>query len=109
MGRDHTAFGRARHPWLTGTAGWMYTAATRYILGIQIEFEGLVVDPCIPAEWPGFHVSRQWRGATYEIEVQNPNGVEKGVKSVTLNGAPVSGPIAPQSAGSTNAVVVLMG
>jgi len=52
MGRDHTAFGRARHPWLTGTAGWMYTAATRYILGIQIEFEGLVVDPCIPAEWP---------------------------------------------------------
>jgi N,N'-diacetylchitobiose phosphorylase len=109
MGRDHTAFGRARHPWLTGTAGWMYTAATRYILGIRPEFEGLVVDPCIPADWNGFHVSRQWRGATYEIEVQNPSGVQKGVKTVTLNGAPVSGPIPPQAAGSTNTVVVVMG
>ena len=109
MGRDHTAFGRARHPWLTGTAGWMYTAATRYILGIRTEFAGLVVDPCIPGDWAGFHVSRQWRGATYEIEVRNPNGVEKGVKSVTLNGRPIDGPIPIQPAGSSNGVVVVMG
>jgi N,N'-diacetylchitobiose phosphorylase len=87
----------------------MYTAATRYILGIQIEFGGLVVDPCIPASWPGFHVSRQWRGATYEIEVRNPDGVEKGVKTVTVNGAPVAGPIPPQPEHTTNAVVVVMG
>ena len=39
MGRDHTAYGRARHPWLTGTAGWMYTAATRYILGVRLSFK----------------------------------------------------------------------
>jgi N,N'-diacetylchitobiose phosphorylase len=109
MGRDHTAFGRARHPWLTGTAGWMYTAATRYILGIRTEFAGLVVDPCIPGHWKGFHVSRQWRGATYEIEVRNPNGVEKGVKSVTLNGQPIDGPVPIQPAGSINAVSVVMG
>ena len=109
MGRDHTAFGRARHPWLTGTAGWMYTAATRYILGIRTEFAGLVVDPCIPSDWTGFRVSRQWRGATYEIEVRNPSGVEKGVKSVTLNGRPIDGPIPIQPAGSSNGVVVVMG
>ncbi len=109
MGRDHTAFGRARHPWLTGTAGWMYTAATRWILGIRIAFDGLIVDPCIPAEWNGFHVSRKWRGATYEIEVQNPDGVEKGIRSVTLNGNPVSGPIPPQPAGTVNQVVAVMG
>jgi N,N'-diacetylchitobiose phosphorylase len=87
----------------------MYTAATRYILGIQTEFAGLVIDPCIPSDWNGFHVSRQWRGATYEIDVQNPNGVQKGVKSVTLNGQPTDGPVPPQPAGSTNAVVVVMG
>jgi N,N'-diacetylchitobiose phosphorylase len=65
--------------------------------------------PCIPSDWNGFHVSRQWRRATYEIEVQNPKSVEKGVGSVTLNGKPINGPIPPQPAGSTNAVVVVMG
>jgi N,N'-diacetylchitobiose phosphorylase len=109
MGRDHPAYGRARHPWLTGTAGWMYTAATRYILGIRTEFEGLVVDPCLPGSWDGFHVSRQLRGATYEIDVRNPDGVEKGVKSISLNGRAIAGPVPFQPAGSTNEVVVVMG
>jgi N,N'-diacetylchitobiose phosphorylase len=109
MGKDHTAHGRARHPWLTGTGGWMYTAATKHILGIRLDFAGLVIDPCIPASWPGFEVERQWRGATYRIKVENPGHVEKGVKSVLLNGKPVAGPIPPQPAGSTNAVAVVMG
>jgi N,N'-diacetylchitobiose phosphorylase len=109
MGRDHTAHGRARHPWLTGTGGWMYTAAARYILGIRLDFAGLVIDPCIPADWPGFDVERKWRGATYRIRVENPRHVQKGVQSVTLNGKAVTGPIPPQPAGSTNAVAVVMG
>jgi N,N'-diacetylchitobiose phosphorylase len=109
MGKDHTAHGRARHPWLTGTGGWMYTAATKHILGIRLDFAGLVIDPCIPPEWPGFEVQRQWRGATYHIKVENPSHVQKGVKSVTLNGKPVTGPIPPQPVGSTNAVGVVMG
>jgi N,N'-diacetylchitobiose phosphorylase len=109
MGKDHTAHGRARHPWLTGSGGWNYTAATRHILGVKIGFDGLVVDPCIPADWKGFEVNRQWRGATFKIAVQNPKGVEKGVKSVTLNGKPVQCAIPPQPAGSVNDVVVVMG
>jgi N,N'-diacetylchitobiose phosphorylase len=109
MGRDHTAFGRARHPWLTGSAGWNYTAATRWILGVRLTFAGLVVDPCIPAAWKEFKVTRQWRGATFHITVSNPNGVQKGVQSVTLNGQPVAGAIPPQPAGSVNQVVVVMG
>lgn len=109
MGRDHTAFGRARHPWLTGSGGWNYTAATRWILGIRLSFEGLIVDPCIPGEWKGFHVTRQWRGATFEIAVSNPRGVQKGVRSITLNGEPVDGAIPPQPAGSANQVTVVMG
>jgi len=50
MGKDHTAYGRARHPWLTGSAGWNYTAVTRWILGVRPGFDGLIVDPCIPGE-----------------------------------------------------------
>jgi N,N'-diacetylchitobiose phosphorylase len=109
MGRDHTAYGRARHPWLTGTAGWAYTAATKHILGVRLAFDGLVVDPCIPADWPGFTVVRQWRGATYDITVRNPDGVQKGVRSVTLNGQPAAFPITPQAAGTVNEVLVVMG
>jgi N,N'-diacetylchitobiose phosphorylase len=108
-GRDHPAFGRARHPWLTGSAGWFYVAATRWILGIRPCFNGLLVDPCIPSDWKEFEVTRVWRGATYHIVVKNPNGVQKGVKTITLNGRPVENPIPPQEAGSVNEVIVVMG
>jgi N,N'-diacetylchitobiose phosphorylase len=109
MGQDHTAFGRARHPWLTGSGGWNYTAVTRWMLGVRLSFEGLVVDPCIPCDWKEFQVIRQWRGATFEITVHNPGGVEKGVRSTTLNGKSIVGPIPPQPAGSVNRVAVVMG
>ena len=85
-GRDHTAFGRAHHPFMTGSAGWAYYAATQYLLGIRPDFDGMIVDPCVPAQWKAFGVMRVWRGATYRIHVQNPRGVEKGVASLTLNG-----------------------
>ena len=109
MGRDHSAFGRARHPWLTGSAGWAYSAVTHWILGVRFDFDGMVIDPCIPADWKGFEVTREWRGATYHITVNNPGGVQKGVKSVTLNGKAVEGAITPQATGSVNEVVVVMG
>ena len=72
-------------------------------------FDGLIVDPCVPKSWKGFEVQRLWRGATYKIKVENPNGVAKGVKSVTVNGKPVSGAIPVQARGSLNDVVVVMG
>jgi N,N'-diacetylchitobiose phosphorylase len=109
MGRDHTAYWRARHPWLTGSGGWNYTAVTRWILGIRLTFQGLIVDPCIPAGWKQFQVTRHWRGATFKISVSNPEGVEKGVRSVSLDGRVVAGAIAVQLAGSEHTVDVLMG
>ena len=109
MGKDHTAFGRARHPWLTGSGGWNYTAVTRWILGVRLTFEGMIIDPCVPGDWKEFEVRRQWRGATYNITVENPNGVQKGVKTVTLNGKPTAMPLPPQMIGSVNDVVVTMG
>ena len=109
MGRDHTAHGRARHPWLTGSAGWAYHAATHWILGIRPGFDGLIIDPCIPAVWKEFEVTRQWRGATYHIRVQNPEGVQKGVKSAIMNGQPIIGAVPSQKPGSNNEVHVVMG
>jgi N,N'-diacetylchitobiose phosphorylase len=109
MGRDHTAFGRARHPWLTGSAGWNYIAATRWILGVRPGFEGLIVDPCIPGDWEGFEVARRWRGATFRINVSNPDGVEKGVRSIVLDGERVERLIPPQEEGTIHDVRVVMG
>ena len=86
MGRDHTAFGRARHPFMTGSSGWAYYAATRYMLGIRPEFDRLTVDPCIPAAWDGFTALRRWRGAEYDIRVQNPAHVQKGVAQIRVDG-----------------------
>ena len=86
MGRDHTAFGRARHPFMTGSSGWAYFAATRYMLGIRPEFDRLTVDPCIPAAWDGFTALRRWRGAEYDIRVQNPAHVQKGVAQIRVDG-----------------------
>jgi cellobiose phosphorylase len=69
----------------------------------------LEVDPCIPADWKGFSVSRKFRGATYKIEVKN-TGVMKGVKKLVVNGKEVAGNIIPmQPAGSVNTVEVIMG
>ena len=108
MGRDHTAFGRARHPFMTGSSGWAYYAATQYLLGVQPDFDGLRIDPCIPADWKEFSVRRVWRGATYEIRVRNPEGVEKGVRSILADGQAVDAlPVLP--AGSVCHAEVLMG
>lgn len=108
VGRDHTAFGRARHPFMTGSSGWAYYAATQYLLGIRPDFDAMVIDPCIPADWEAFSVVRSWRGAEYRIQVLNPQGVEKGVASITVDGRPVECvPLMP--VGSVCDVKVTMG
>ena len=109
MGPDHSAFGRARHPFMTGSGGWSYFAATRYLLGVRPQFGGLLIDPCVPADWREFRVTRVWRGAEYRITVRNPEGLEKGVASVACDGQAVDGLIPAQAPGSVHEVVVTMG
>ena len=108
VGKDHTAYGRARHPFMTGSSGWAYFAATQYMLGIRPDFDGITVDPCIPADWKEFSVRRKWRGGEYRIHVANPDAVEKGVKSITMNGKQVRKlPVLP--VGTVCDVEVVMG
>jgi cellobiose phosphorylase len=103
-------YGASRVPWLTGAASWAYYSATQYILGIRPEHTGLRIDPCIPASWKGFTAIRRFRNKTVRIRVNNRAGVEKGVRSITLNGMPVDGNLIPVSRlKSQNDVVVEMG
>ena len=89
MGRDHTAYGRARHPWLTGSAGWAYYSATRYMLGVRPDYDELIISPAIPHDWDGFKMTRVWRGGKYEIEVKNPNHKQAGVSEIYVDGVKV--------------------
>lgn len=95
LGNEHPQFGLARNGWLTGTASWVYQAATQYILGVRPALNGLEIDPCIPAAWEGFRIRRVFRGATYEIEVRNPQHVCRGVRRLTVDGAAARSGIIP--------------
>ena len=86
VGNDHTAYGKAKHPFMTGTGGWAYFSVTRYMLGIKPDFDNLIVNPCIPSDWKEFKVTREWRGAVYDIHVKNPDGVMKGIKEIIVDG-----------------------
>ena len=108
MGKDHTAFGRARHPFMTGSGGWSYFSATRYMLGIRPDFDKLEINPCIPADWKQFSAVRKWRGATYNITVLNPDAVMKGVKEIKVNGEIVP-EIKVLLEGTVNEIEVVLG
>jgi cellobiose phosphorylase len=93
-GKDAPVFGEAKNSWLTGTAAWTFVALSQGILGVQPGYEGLALDPCIPKAWPGFSVTREYRGAVYAITVKN-HGVNKGVKSLKVDGELVPGNVVP--------------
>jgi cellobiose phosphorylase len=109
-GKDAGRQGEAKNSWLTGTAAWNFVAISQYILGITPDWDGLKVDPSIPAAWDGFSATRQFRGDTYEIEVKNPNHVCKGVVSLTIDGNAVDGNVIPVAGdGASHKVVVTLG
>jgi len=108
-GRDAPTHGEAKNSWLTGTAAWNYVAITQWILGIRPDYDGLQIDPCIPTAWEGFTATRRFRGATYRITVSNPDHVSKGVRGMTVDGAPVAGNIVPVFTGGEHTVEVTLG
>ena len=109
-GKDASRFGEGKNSWLTGTAAWNMVAISQYILGVQADFDGLKIDPSIPHEWDGMTATRQYRGATYNITVKNPDHVCKGIKSVTVDGKAVEGNVLPVAEnGATVNVEVVMG
>jgi cellobiose phosphorylase len=109
-GPDSPTFGRGGWTWYSGSAAWMEKIALEWICGVRPTRKGLLMDPCIPDTWPAFKVHRQFRGATYEINVRNPRGVQKGIVSVTVDGVPLVGNlIPPHCDGAVHVVDVEMG
>lgn len=98
-GRDAPAHGEAKNSWLTGSAAWNYVAITQHILGIRPAFDGLQVSPCLPSEWPGFEAERQFRGATYAVQVER-RGAGSTV-SLEVDGKPIAGNVVPLAKAGT--------
>jgi cellobiose phosphorylase len=95
FGPENINFGLANVSWLTGTASWMYVAATQYILGIRPEWKGLLIDPCLPSDWENISVSRVFRGCRYNISISKSKGICKGVKQILVNGKAIEGNVIP--------------
>ena len=109
-GADAPRHGEAKNSWLTGTAAWTFVNVSQHILGVYPTHKGLQVNPCVPKGFGDFTLTRKYRNTTYNIEVVNPDNVEKGVKEMYVNGNLVSGNIIPYDASQTEASVkIVMG
>ncbi len=109
-GRDAKYHGEAKNSWLTGTAAWTFVNISQYILGCYPTHQGLSIDPCIPADFGDFTLTRQFRGVTYHISVTNPKHVQKGVISMLVDDAKIDGTIIPYDASKKDVKVqVFMG
>ena len=109
-GKDAPSFGEAKNSWLTGTAAWTFLSISQAILGVKPTLDGLRIDPCVPSGCKGFTLTRQYRGAVYEITVKNPDGAQHGVKELRVDGELFQGDLIPVRAPDTTVKVeVLMG
>ena len=109
-GADAYLPGEAKNSWLTGTAAWTFVNISQYILGIYPTHKGLSVNPCVPKDFGDFQITRKFREGTYDIKVVNPDKVEKGIKSITVDGASIEGCVIPYVKGKEHYdVVVTMG
>jgi len=89
----------------------MYRAGLEWILGFRLRGTLLHLDPCIPRAWQSFAITFRYHSSRYDIVVENPHGVARGVASVALDGVPLTGgmpiPLADDSA--THQVRVVLG
>lgn len=106
-GKDAARPGEGKNSWLTGTAAWMWYTVSEFILGIKPSYDGLTIDPCLPTSAKEYEVCRKFRGAEYIIKVKNPKGVNKGVRSLLLDGQRMEGNTVPFSEGRYTVEVVM--
>ena len=106
-GADAKFHGEAKNSWLTGTAAWTFVNVSQYILGVYPTHTGLSINPCVPAGFGDFELTRKFREGTYHIKVVNPDNVEKGVKSVTVDGMPIEGCVVPYVSGKEEYDVIV--
>jgi cellobiose phosphorylase len=109
-GKDAKRHGEAKNSWLTGTAAWNFVTISQFILGIKPDYNGLMIDPCIPKAWDGYKISRKFRGATFDITISNPDHISKGIKTLIVDGNKVDGNVIPVfNDGDVHKVEAVMG
>ena len=109
-GKDAPVPGEGKNSWLTGTAAWSFVALSQNILGVQPDYDGIIINPCIPSEWNEFRVIRKFRGDRFEITVKNPNNICKGVSQLKIDDKLISGNKIPIfNDGELHIVEVLLG
>lgn len=104
-GKDSARPGEGKNSWLTGTAAWMWYTISEYILGIKPSYDGLMIDPCLPSTAKSYEVTRKFRGGEFHIKVNNPEGNQKGIKSITLDGKIINGNIVPAELGKHEVII----
>jgi cyclic beta-1,2-glucan synthetase len=82
---ESSHLGRGGWTWYTGSASWLYRVALETILGFSLRGSQLSLEPCIPGHWSNYEITYRYHSATYHITVANPQGVERGVRSVTVD------------------------
>jgi cellobiose phosphorylase len=102
--------GQGGWTWYSGSSSWMYRLGLEGFLGLKKRGDRLEVDPRIPQDWPGFHVTYRFGAATYEFQVQNPGHVHQGVQQVALNGRTIPDKVISLSQdGGNYTVLIVMG
>ncbi|MDO4501187.1 MAG: hypothetical protein Q4B60_07945 [Erysipelotrichaceae bacterium] len=107
-GADAPTHGEGKNSWLTGTAAWTFTVLTQGILGIQPDYDGLLINPCIPSKIKEYTVNRLFRGTMYHITIKNPNKRQKGVKQIFVDGQEIAvGVIPHQNKKEVNVEIIM--
>ena len=94
-GKESYLPGEAKNSWLTGTSAWNFFAISQAILGVKPQFDGLMIDPCLPASLPEVTIRREFRGSVYDIHIVNRAGGEKAPVRITVDGQPIDGQVIP--------------
>ena len=92
-GKDAVNFGQAKNSWLTGTASWNFVAISQSILGIKPQYDGLMIDPCIPENMKEYRIKRVFRNTEFDITVNNPERLQSGNIELYLDGEKIEGNI----------------
>ncbi len=96
--------------WYTGAAGWYYRAGLESILGLQVRAGTLVFNPCVPKAWRSYSITYQHETSRYDITVENPNGVMRGIATIELDGKrQLNDSVTLQNDGMVHSVRVVIG
>lgn len=104
-------FGQSSYPWFCGWQAWMNVLAPQWMAGVRPGYQTLTIDPCVPRKWRKLRLTRTWRGATYDVEIRNPQRVSTGVAELYLDGRRVRGNELPAPAvpGERHTVLAVLG